>query len=623
MRGWLGAARARIASGRFLFVALALAGCQSVGGVRSSPGTDVGPPAVIVRPGRISRAERSQAARLWYAAQRSFESRRYLETLRSTADLLNRFPASDVSGEALRLSARAEFEVGAMERSDEAAGRYLDLLLPGDRRGAEMRLLQAEAVSGDAALRLDRLLRIDSGASDAEIRIASAFVREAVNSLALEEVERIAVGVESAGPLMPVVDAMLAVNLLEAGRREPAEVYAQRAIDGGARGSELAVAEGVLRGEFPEGRGRATTFQIGVVLPIGGSPALAGFAASVVEGIEVAVATVLGEGFTVTLLVRDDEGDPVLSAQWVEELELEGVAGVVGFLQDDVLVAAGQAREIGVPLVSPTARSADRAGEGVYSLEGPDPAAAASIARYAASRAFQRVAIIYPRTPDAAAEADAFEAEARALGIPVVGRFTYEAGATFFERQILAARDLLRKAEITALGLTADETLHVELLEPVALFLPIPPEDVKFVAPQVVHFGLDTLAIEILGTSGWTDPQTLIDVPPRLTTGVVATAPAGTGAGSDGQLRFQQAYEEYFHRSLVGKTAAVGYDATLLLLEALRPGRLRPEDVRLSFDGLVDIRGATGLFSVLEGRIVRKTEVVRIDERRPVPIRGR
>ena len=122
---------------------------------------------------------------------------------------------------------------------------------------------------------------------------------------------------------------------------------------------------------------------------------------------------------------------------------------------------------------------------------------------------------------------------------------------------------------------------------------------------------------------GWTDPQTLIDVAPRLTTGVVATAPAGTGAGSDGQLRFQQAYEEYFHRSLVGKTAAVGYDATLLLLEALRPGRLRPEDVRLSFDGLVDIRGATGLFSVLEGRIVRKTEVVRIDERRPVPIRGR
>ena len=51
----------------------------------------------------------------------------------------------------------------------------------------------------------------------------------------------------------------------------------------------------------------------------------------------------------------------------------------------------------------------------MYSLEGPDPQAAASIARYAASRAFQRIAIVHPQTPAAEAEADAFEAVAAQL----------------------------------------------------------------------------------------------------------------------------------------------------------------------------------------------------------------
>jgi len=620
MRGWSGGARAHIASGRFLFLTMVLVGCQSIGGVRPNSRAEAGPPVVIVRPGAISRAEQSEAAQIWFATQRSFEARRFLEVLRGTADLVTRLPASDVSGEALRLSARAEFEIGSMDRADEVAGRYLALLQLGDPRGAEMRLLQAAAVAGDPALQLDRLLRIDTGASAAELRRASRLVRAAVDSLTVGELERVVSAVGFVGPLMPNVDAELAVSLLEAGRAEPAGVYAQRAIDAGVSGRELVMAEGVLRGELPEGRRRATAFQIGIVLPSGGSPALAEYSASIIEGIEVAAATVLGEEFTVTLMARDDEGDPSLTAQWVAELEVEGVAGVVGFLQDEVLIAASQARGSGVPLVSPTARSAARAGRGVYSLEGADPEAAISIARYAASRAFQRIAMIYPQTPDAAAEADAFEAEAHSLGMRVVGRFPYEAGATFFESQILAARDSLRKAEIAALELTEDDTLHVELLEPVALFLPIPPEDVEFVAPQVVHFGLDTLAIEILGTSGWTDQQTLDAVAPRLTTGVVATAPVEAGAGSAGQISFQTAYEEYFQRSLVGKTAAVGYDATLLLLEALRPGRILPEDVRSAFDGLVEVQGATGVFSVLQGRVVRKTEVVRIDQRPPVPI---
>ncbi len=150
--------------------------------------------------------------------------------------------------------------------------------------------------------------------------------------------------------------------------------------------------------------------------------------------------------------------------------------------------------------------------------------------------------------------------------------------------------------------------------------MPIPAEDVEFVAPQFAHHGLDTLAIEIVGTTGWTDPQALERVDPRLVDGVVATAPVAAGPGTPGYAGFQQAYEAYFQRSLVSPTPALGYDATLLLLEALRGGRLRPEDVRLSFRSLDEVEGATGVFSVVDGRVVRRTEVVRFEGGQLVPM---
>lgn len=620
MRFGFESARTRFASGRFFWLVAVLGACQTVGGGGAgSLGSDEA--AVVVAPGEpISGDGQSEASRLWFSAQRSFQGRRYFEVIRTTTELLEEYPASEVSGEALRLSVRAHVELGELTEADAAASRYLNLLRPGDSRATELRLIQAAAWADDPEQQLDRLLRIDSGATDAELSQARPLVRAAADSLNVETLSGVIDGMVERGPLVPIAEALLAVSLLEIDRGDEAERYARRAVEGGAAGDDLSMAQGVLLGELPPGRGRTTAFTIGVVLPATGPPAVAGFAAMIAEGIEVAAATVLGEGFTVTVVTRDSQGDPAVTARLVAELEAEGVAGVVGFLQDDVLISAGRARSTGVPLVSPTARSAGRSGEGVYSLEGANLLAAVSIARYAATRAFQRIAMLYPDDEEAEAEADAFEAAAAALGMPVVGRFTYEPGATFFEPQIRAARDALRRDEIAALELARDDTLHMEVLAPVALFLPIPPEDVEFLAPQIIHFGLDTLAIELLGTSGWTDPQTLQAVNTRLTDGVVASAPVGTGSESVGRRRFEQAYEAYFQRTLVGGTPAVGYDAMLVLLEALRPGRVRPEDVQASMQALSQIEGATGAFTIVDGRLVRLTELVRIDQRVLVPL---
>jgi len=271
-----------------------------------------------------------------------------------------------------------------------------------------------------------------------------------------------------------------------------------------------------------------------------------------------------------------------------------------------------------LPLVSPTARTAGA--EGAYALSGADPQAAAAMARYAALAGFARVAIIHSMAPESVEEADAFQSALTALGVPLAGRFAYPAGSTTYRSQIRDASEALRGAEIRALNLGEDDTLHVELLEPVALFVPVPPEDVELLAPQIIFHGLDTLAIQTLGTSGWTDAQTLEAVDDRHTTGVVATAPVGVGPNSPGEIRFQRAYETHFQRSLVSSVPALGYDAALLLLEAARSGARSPRQLRSALERLRDVEGVTGTFSVVAGRVIRRTHVVRIEHGSLIPL---
>lgn len=360
--------------------------------------------------------------------------------------------------------------------------------------------------------------------------------------------------------------------------------------------------------------------ELGMLLPFGGPPGLAEFARLIAEGVEVAAVEMSEALLDVRITSVDDQGDPALTRVLVRELEDLSIRGVVGFLEDTSLEIAGSARQIGIPLVSPTARSASRAGEGVYSLEGPDPVAAAEMARYASEFGYTRIAVLHSQSSESAQEADAFEEMSRSLGLPIVGRYAYQVGATFFGEEIIEAQNALRAAEIAALGLKEDDTLHVEMLEPVALFLPIPPEDVEFIAPQIVHYGLDTLAIDILGTSGWTDPQVLETVDLRHTTGVVATSSVGRTEDRSTSTQFREAYERHFQRSLISGVPALGYDTVLLLIEGLKGGAESPEEIRIAIEGLHEIEGAAGIYSLVDGRILRRTEVVYIDEGILLPV---
>ena len=574
----------------------------------------------VVTTGPIGAARQAQAAELFTRAEDALRSGDAEQALDLATRIVEEFPSASVSGRALFVQAEAALAAGEGAIADAAAERYIGLVDRGDPRAAELRVLQGRALFDEPEEAVDRLARLGPVASGEHVAEAVALARGVVMEVSLEGLEEAAEIAEPGSPVLPVIEARVAALLLRAGEDARAAEVARAALDDGADGPDAALAEAVLVGTLPEGYLTVRRVSLGAVLPLDGAPALSAFSRLLLEGIEVAATTVLGDDFEVELSVQDDAGDPERTAALVAQLERAGASGVVGFLQDLSLEVAAEARQSGVPLMSPTARVASFAGPGVFSLNSMDPVGLDDLARHAASKGYQRIAFIQSSSPLSMEEAAVFRGAVAQFGVETAGTFSFVEGATFFEEQILSARDALRAAEIRALGLAEEDTLRVEMLEPVAVFVPVPAEDVELIAPQIIHFGLDTLGIDVLGTSGWADARALRTIDPRHTNGVVATAPIGAGADTAGYLRFKAAYEEHFQRTLVSPVPAAGYDAALLLLEALRAGGSGSSGIVEALEQLGEVEGATGVFSVVDGRVVRRTHVVLIENATLTPI---
>jgi ABC-type branched-subunit amino acid transport system substrate-binding protein len=146
---------------------------------------------------------------------------------------------------------------------------------------------------------------------------------------------------------------------------------------------------------------------------------------------------------------------------------------------------------------------------------------------------------------------------------------------------------------------------------PDALVLPLPPEDIEILAPQLTFYGIDTLGVQILGTDGWTSDMVRTEVISRHTDGVVATAPRAPGVELPAYLLFLERYEALHRKTLRSRIPSLGYDAAALVLEAAGRGGRNPDDLRQALENIREYPGATGSLSVEDGRIVRVQHLVR------------
>ena len=581
---------------RLLVVLLAPWACTAVGGGGGGGGAPQDP---VLSNERLSGSEEAAAAELFEHARQAYALDDLEAARTASAEIVERYPGASVSGRALRLLADVAYAQGSWPEADFHAQRWIRLVPENDPRVPRLRLLQGDARirQGDAGGALDRLAALPSDVPGAVADSATGLVRAAARELASGEITARLQRLPRRHPFAAPLLAAEARALYNEGERAAARRSAEAALQVGAAGSDARISRIVLDDGIEASLGiTGPVAVLGVLLTRTGPPSLTRFAELVEEGIRAAAEAIpIGSGLQI--VVEDDRGTPEGAAAGMHALEQAGAVAVVGPLDAAELFSAARTRTTPVPLISPTAPEAPAA-RNVYTLGGFDSGAARTLALWAADAGLGRTVIVHPRGGEAEAEALAFEEALRSSGGTVLARFFYERGATFFETQMR----------------------NVESLHPDAIVLPLPPEDIETVAPQITFFGLDTLDIRVLGTDGWTRPEVLDVVAERHTNGVVAVTPNGREGSNAGEAALVSAYEALFRRTLRSPVPAVGFDAAALVLNALAGGARTPAALASALEDVDVFAGATGELGVAEGRVVREHRVVCIQGARLLPI---
>ena len=568
-------------------------GCTPVGFPSTGPGP-VSPTIPSIEEGALPQSITAEAELALQEARDHLASSRYEDARGAALDVIQLYSAAPGSGEALEILARAALGLGDAAGTVEAAGRYLALFESSHPAysGAVLLQSQALALGGDTEAALQSLLLMPPETPTATIGPATELLREVLGRTGTAELREAAQEIAPSHPFRSVLTTELAVSLFLRGESAEAEVWARTALAGGLDPRERELSQGVLDGTLEEILGQPMI--LGAILPrSGGSPLLMAYGEGVMEGIQVAVEEFRGVlRRPIHLEVLDHGGEPQGGRAAVQSLEELGAFGAVGPLSPDILSETAAAREYGLPLISPFASLPMEEAPGVLSLSGPDPGGAEMVARYAWDLGVERVVVLRPQTEEARIEAGAFQEAFRTLGGFVPQEIVYDSGTTFYQTQFEQVGSLL----------------------PDGLFLPLTPRDIQLLAPQFTYFGLDTLGIQLLGTTGWTEDEVVLEVDSRHTDGVIASTTRMSQGETEAFLRFRAGYETLFRKTLRDQVPAYGYDAATLLLEALRSNPRNSRELLQAMDGIQDFPGATGRLSIIGGRILREPRLVRIQD---------
>ncbi len=331
---------------------------------------------------------------------------------------------------------------------------------------------------------------------------------------------------------------------------------------------------------------------VGAILPMSGSPSNREYARLFLEGVEVAVARARREGFGVEFVVEDNQGTPSGTVRGLSALLARGAEAVLGPLADGNLDAVARAAPERMAVLSPTAARLPEGRPGVYSLGMGDPGAGSELARALAAAGHTNAVAIHPLNPAQTLEADAFAEAFLAAGGIVRRRIAYAPGTTTFGEQLAEAH-----------------ALRPEVLAVIA-----PPEDIEMLAPQIAFYGLDTLGLQVAGTSGWTTASVLESVAPRHTDGVISVSTLPPVDGPNPGTDFVAAYEERYRRTLRSSVPAAGFDLFRLAVDAWQRSSPASGGIAAAIASTERFAGATGAWSLEEGRLVREFHAVRIRE---------
>ncbi len=545
-----------------------------------------------VEEGTLPPSSEEEARRILQEARDYLESGQPEQAVGRASVVIDRYPQSSGSGEALEILARASLAVEDFPAAANASERYLGLFGSTDQGYPEAALLAGEALAADGQplIGLQALLSIPQGAPPEVQAQAIGLLRTLVPQITFSGLQELNLDSSMAPVFRGLLATELAVSLYLRGDKDEAVVWAERALEFGVQGEAAGFARGILDDNPEEVMGQPLV--LGAILPQSGvSPGLMEYGEWVLEGIQIAVEEFQSElRRPIRLEVLDHEGLPSAARESVLRLEELGAVGSIAPFREDLLEEVASARSGSLPLVSPFASISDGAGTGVFSLSGPSPVSAEFVADYSWDLGLERIAILRPGDGGATSEAAAFSSAFEARGGSIVADIVYRSGATSFQGEFDRVGSLL----------------------PDGLFLPLTPRDIQLLAPQFTYYGLDTLGIQLLGTSGWTEDEVVQDVDSRHTDGVIASTTRLSQEETEAYRAFRLRYEDRFQRSLRSQIPAYGYDAAVVLLQALRSNPRNDREFLQAVEMIDDFPGATGHLTVDGGAIHRIPQLVRI-----------
>jgi len=305
----------------------------------------------------------------------------------------------------------------------------------------------------------------------------------------------------------------------------------------------------------------------------------------------------------VELFIEDSRGDPTTAREAVRKLANEyHVIGIVGPLGSAAaLEAAGEAQQLGVPIITLTQRQGiTETGEYVFRdfLTG-DTQVRTLVSYSIQNLGVKNFAILHPGDHYGTEMMHLFWDEVIRQGGQVRGVETYASDQTDFGKEIKS---------LTGLNAPEEGQGSEENPKPVvdfdALFIPDSYSVVSMIAPQLAFY--DVIGVQLLGTNIWNSPE-LLKKDSEYFEGAVFTDCFFLNSTRAEVRAFIDRFYVAWGRE-PGNVEALAYDATNILVRLIAGGGMEiRDDLRDGISLIEDYPGITGATSFSKGRDAQKS----------------
>lgn len=370
--------------------------------------------------------------------------------------------------------------------------------------------------------------------------------------------------------------------------------------------------------------------KIGVILTLSGKFGRYGYKA--LQGIELATqiftpAGTTGAGTGITLVVRDDEGDPTKAVAAVEELvEKAGVAAIVGPLVSKIVEpVAEKAQDLGVPLITLTQKEVTGK-DYVFNAALTPAMQIRELIRYTTEKTnLNRFAIMSPQSRFGEEYSRAFWDEIESHEKSVVGFETYPESETDFrsyvdslvglnatDARLREVEDLKKQKQNSNLKLSNKKMNRLFSLKPIvdfdAVFIPDEPKSLGQILPTFAYRDVEHTLF--LGINTWNGSD-LLSRAGTYAEGAVFVDAFFAGTSKPRAVKFISDFTATYH-SEPSSLEAISYDAANILVSILREGAHSRSAVKNHVSSLKDFPGIMGNISYSAGKLTKQLAILTV-----------